>query len=289
MNIIDISSVRELTRQYYETIESLSSLLNISVKESEILLFIHNYTRVHNYNTNKSTIELHLNYKDVKSQLLRLRELNLIRLSTKKKYVVTDTAPLQDMNDLSDYVVLLHNLDNLTVSDFFLIMRFVHCFESMIGLETPISMRRKLSRCYVMCDTFSLDNIKTVIRHTQTQCVFLRDLRKIDNIIEEVFLKDTFESHVSEIERQNREHRHNINQFQKAKAYVLDYNNLSDFFRKFLDKETYEIAEDVRQQRESCTEDEIIRYLYRQIVLKPLYESALQTHRDCVYYVCQTE
>ena len=108
MDLIDISSVRELTRQYYETIESLSSLLNISVKESEILLFIHNYTRVHNYNTNKSTIELHLNYKDVKSQLLRLRELNLIRLSTKKKYVVTDTAPLQDMNDLSDYVVLLH-------------------------------------------------------------------------------------------------------------------------------------------------------------------------------------
>lgn len=296
----DTYRLREIGHHYYKSLETLSSIINTTVRVAEILLFIFNFNRVYKKNPTKKKIELHLYYSNVKKQLVRLQELKLIETVNQKYYHCTETAPfITDIDKLNQYVVSLHSLDEMTPEQFFEFMTFTHSIENFQGLETPINNRRVLVRCFCMCDTFKVSEVCNISSDKQSACMYVRDLKKIVPLIETVFHQDTFYSHVRETDRKNAIYSHQVSQFQKSKAYVLDYEitnskthktyTVRNQFKNRLDKETLEISDRVIESMSDMTENEICKYLYSQIVTKKMTEYRFQCLSDTVYWADKTE
>lgn len=275
----DTFRLREFGQVYFTAVETISDIASISFRTAEVLLFIFNFNRTCRKNPNRKKIETHLNIKNVKPLLTKLLSLELIKRTSRSYYSCTETAPfITDINVLNEYVVALHSLDEVTPEKFLDFMTFVHAIETVNGLETPVNNRRVLARCLCLCEQFRVSDIQTVISKKKLACMYARDLNRILPVIEEVYQKDTFVIHIRETDRQNAIYSHQVSQFQKAKAYVFDYETTNkkthktytvrNQFRNQLESDTLEIADRAIELRSDLSYDSVCSYLYAQIVTK---------------------
>ena len=295
----DTYRLRELGRVYYTTIQTLSDICNISVRAAEVLLFIHNFNRVYKKNPSKKKIETHLNFNNVKKHLDSLNKHSLIETVNHKYYHCTETSDITDIDRLNQFVVALHNIDDWAPEQFFDFMTFVHSIETFSDLETPLTSRRTLVRCFCMCDEFKVSEVCKISNMKSNSCMYTRDLKKILPVIEKIYHRDTFYSHVKETDRYNSIYEHQCSQFAKARAYVLDYEvtnekthhtyTTRDSFKKQLDEEVLEIADKVIEQLDELSPDVICVYLYQQIVTKKMQEYRFNCLSESVYWADKSE
>lgn len=295
----DTLRLREVGYTYFTTIETLSDICNISVKAAEVLLFIFNFNRTYKKSPTKKKIETHLNYKNIKSQLDVLNRANLIETVNHKYYHCTETSDISDIETLNRYVVTLHSIDDWSAMTFLDFMTFVHAIETVNGLETPLTSRRTLVRCFCVCEQFRVSDIQTVISRKKLACMYARDIKKILPILEEIYQRDTFFNHVRDTDRQNAIYEHQCSQFSKARAYVLDYETTNkkthhtytvrNTFKKQLDEETLEISDRAIEMRKEMSDKNVIIWLYSQIVTKKMSEYRFQSLTEAVYWADKTD
>lgn len=295
----DIYRLREVGRVYYTTIQTLSDISHISVRAAEVLLFIHNFNRTYSKNPSKKKIETHLNFNNVKKHLESLNKHNLIETVNHKYYHCTEQSDITDIEELNQFIVALHNIDDWTAEKFFEFMTFVHAIETFTDLETPISSRRTLVRCFCLCDKFSKSAVCKISSDPVSACRYARDLKKIIPVIERIFHQDTFYSHVKETDRYNAIYEHQCSQFAKARAYVLDYEVTNDkthhtytvrnTFKNQLEEETLDIADRAIELREELSDESICTWLYTQIVTKKMSEYRFNCLSESVYWADKSE
>lgn len=299
----DTYRLRELGRVYFTTIETLSDIANITVRAAEVLLFIFNFNRTYRKCPSKKKIELHLNFNNVKKHLESLNKHNLIKTVNQKYYLCTEQADITDIDRLAQYTVALHSIDDWSAETFLEFMTFVHSIETMNGLETPITSRRTLARCFCLCDEFKVTDVCKISNKKVSACMYARDLKKVLPIIEHAFHQDTFYLHVRDVDRRNAIQEHQCSQFAKARAYVFDYEvtnkkthhtyTTRSSFKKQLDEETLEIADKAIEQLDKMSADAICVWLYQQIVTKKISEYSFKCLSESVYWSdkseCETE
>lgn len=295
----DTYRLRELGRVYYTTIQTLSDICSISIRAAEVLLFIFNFNRVYKKNPSKKKIELHLNFNNVKKHLESLNKHNLIETVNTKYYHCTETSDITDIDKLNQFVVALHNIDDWVPEQFFDFMTFVHAIETFSDLETPLPSRRTLVRCFCLCDKYSKSDVCKISSDPVSSCRYARDLKKILPVIEKIYHRDTFYSHVKETDRYNAIYEHQCSQFSKARAYVFDYEVTNEkthhtyttrnSFKKQLDEETLEICDKVIEQSKDLSPDVICVYLYQQIVTKKMNEQRFTCLSESVYWADKSE
>ena len=271
---------KQIAKVYFSAVEKLSSFLNFpsNVKAAEVLFFIHNLNRFKRF-PQKSYIQLHLYMKDISQSLRCLREYNLIELIDDKHYRCTETALfLEKQDDLFDYYISLHALDDFYDNkvQFNNLISFIHAIESLPGLDTPVSSRRTLVRCFCMCDKYTKTAFSNRVSNA-TACLYARDIRNHYSMIEYSIEHDTYDEHVKKEDKYNAVKYHQLSLLRQAQTFVN--NNIDK-----VSEEIRDIAERAKSMKHSYTKETINIYLYTEIVTKKLSELELQRTQECVYW-----
>lgn len=277
---LKVNRLIQLGRVYFTAVEKLSSFINRpnNVRTAEILFFIHNQNRYRKFPA-KSYIQLHLYIKDVSQSLRHLRELHLIELIDDKHYKCTETYPsLERQDDLFEYYISLHALDDFYSDkiNFNKFISFVHAIESMIGLETPMSSRRTLVRCFCMCDKHTQATYSSRVS-SKTACMYARDIRKNYDKFEYAIIADTYDELVKKTDKYNAVKYHQLSLLRQAHTYLNDTTYK-------VNEEIRDIVEIAKSMKNRYTEDTINMYLYEQIVTNKLKELELERQIEVIYW-----
>lgn len=272
--------LRQLGTVYFTAVEKLSTFINRpnSVRAAEVLFFIHNQNTYRRFPA-KSYIQLHLYIKDIAMSLKQLRDLNLIELIDDKHYRCTETFPsLERESDLFEYYVALHALDDFYSDkiNFNKFISFVHAIESLPGLETPISSRRTLVRCFCMCDKYTYASFSGRVSKS-TACMYARDIRQNYDRFDYAINEDTYDELIKKTDRYNAVKYHQLFLLRNSQAYL-------NGTRDTIIEEVKDIVEKAKSMQNRYTKETICQFLYEQIVTKKLQELELERQREVIYW-----